>query len=66
MNCIDDPIKAVPGIGSVLVDEITAEISDLIRFKGHPQLASYFGIIPSMIDSKEFKKSCMKTLHFFT
>lgn len=54
---IDDPIKTIPGIGDVFAAGIIAESGDMSRFKGHPQVASYFGIIPSMDDSGEFKSA---------
>lgn len=54
---IDDPIKSIPGIGLVFAAGIIAESGDMSRFKGHPQVASYFGIIPSMDDSGEFKSA---------
>lgn len=57
LSSLDDPIRTIPGIGTVFAAGILAETGDLKRFKGHPQLASYFGIIPSMNDSGEFKSS---------
>lgn len=57
LSRIDDPIKSIPGIGPVFAAGIIAETGDIKRFKGHPQLASYFGILPSMDDSGEYQSS---------
>lgn len=57
VDSLGDPVKTIPGIGPVLSAGIVAEVGDLNRFRGHPQLASYFGIIPSMDDSGEFKST---------
>lgn len=56
VNTIDDPIKSFKGIGLVFAAGIIAETPDLNRYKhkGHPALASYFGIIPSMDDTGDF------------
>jgi len=51
---IDDPIKTIHGIGPTFAAGIIAETPDLSKYKGHPQLASYLGIIPSMNDTGEF------------
>lgn len=54
VETIDDPIKTIPGIGPVLAAGIISETPDISRFNGHPELASYLGIIPSMNDSGGF------------
>lgn len=51
---IDDPIKSIYGIGPVLSAGIIAETPDISKLKGHPALASFLGIIPSMNDSGKF------------
>lgn len=52
---IDDPIKNIPGIGIVLSAGIIAETPNIHLLKGHPALASYLGIIPSMNNSGKFQ-----------
>jgi len=54
---IDDPVKTIPGIGTVFAAGIIAEVGDLSRFKAHPHLASYLGIIPSMDDTGQFQST---------
>ena len=54
VETIDDPIKSFFGIGPVYAAGIVAETPDLSRYKGHPQLASYLGIIPTMNDTGDF------------
>lgn len=47
----------LPGIRYVFAPPIIAEKEDFPRFKGHSQLASYFGIISTMDDSGEFQSA---------
>lgn len=54
VETINDPVKSIPGIGPVFAGGIIAETPDLTLYKGHPQLASYLGIIPTMNDTGEF------------
>ena len=40
-------LMSLPGVGPVVALTILAEVGEISRFKGHRQLASYAGLIPS-------------------
>lgn len=40
-------LMSLPGVGPVVAMTILAEVGEISRFKGHRQLASYAGLIPS-------------------
>ena len=50
---IFDVLLSVPGIGPVGIITLLAEIGDMKRFASEPQLASFFGLLPSVASSDE-------------
>lgn len=53
---VPNPLATVEGLGPVVCAGILAEVGDIRRFPGHPQLAAYMGLVWKRSQSGSFRR----------